>query len=84
MVSHEQALRQCKEALAEMYPHAVQISEEDTALAARKLKMGELPETVVVICSKSAGLGHNLCLIRENIEDARDNCTTFGLFKFKK
>lgn len=77
VTSHPQALRQTRNHLEKYNWKAVEI--EDTAIGAKRIAEGELPNTAVV-CSKIAGELYGLELIEENIEDSSDNETTFGLY----
>ena len=77
--SHIQALGQCRENLARMYPGIEQIDCSDTAYAAEMLSKGELPADCAVLCRRSAGEHYGLHLLKENIEDSGDNETFFYL-----
>ena len=77
--SHIQALGQCKENLASLYPDAKQQDCSDTAYAAEMLSKGELPDDCGVLCRKSAGEHYGLFLVKENLEDRGDNETFFHL-----
>ena len=77
--SHIQAIGQCKQNLASLYPDAKLSECSDTAYAAEMLSKGELPEDCAVLCRKEAGEHYGLHLLRENIEDRGDNETFFHL-----
>jgi prephenate dehydratase len=77
--SHEQALRQCRDSLDVLCPHAARITADDTALAARNLAEGRYAEGSAVVCSRIAGEGFGLHLIHEGIQDRADNLTEFAL-----
>ncbi len=79
IASHPEALRQCRQTLKRLYPDAECIPAKNTALAAQALAEGELPETAAVLCSRKAGTLLHLTLIRDNVEDLKDNRTTFVL-----
>lgn len=81
VVSHIQALLQTRTYRAEYYPEWEEFEYADTALAAKDLAEGVLPDTTAVICRKNAGEMYDLHLIAENIEDNKQNYTTFGLFQ---
>lgn len=81
VVSHIQALLQTRNYRAEHYPEWEELEYADTALAAKDLAKGLLPDTTAVICRKNAGEMNNLYMIAENIEDNKQNYTTFGLFQ---
>jgi len=84
LASHVQALLQTKNTLEELYPNTERLEVDDTALAAKMLSEGLLPESCAVICRKNAGESYNLILAHENIEDRKDNLTTFVLLRKKK
>ena len=84
LASHTQALLQTKDNLEKLYPNADRLEVEDTALAAKMLSEGRLPDDCAVICKKNAGEFYNLILAHENIEDRNDNLTTFILLRIKK
>jgi prephenate dehydratase len=75
--SHRQALRQCREYLADHFWSCSLIEEDDTAEAARRLKEGQLPPTAAVIANKSCVELYNLTLFAENIHDLKNNLTLF-------
>jgi prephenate dehydratase len=79
--SHVQALMQCRGSIGRLYPDAGWIETDDTALSAEMLSKGMYPDTVAVLCRRNAGEMFGLCLIRENIEDDRENMTEFALLK---
>jgi len=75
--SHPQALRQCKNYLKEHYPDVLLIEEEDTALSARMLSEGKLPEDAFIIASQTCKNLYGLKLINKNIQDLEYNVTDF-------
>lgn len=77
--SHIQAIGQCKENLASLYPDAKLSECSDTAYAAEMLSKGELPDDCAVLCRKEAGEHYGLYLVKENLEDRGDNETFFHL-----
>ena len=81
IASHVQALGQCRSTLLRNYRDAKLVEVEDTALAARYLAEGRLPETTAVLCRKNAGEMFGLTLARENLEDDPRNMTEFVLIK---
>ena len=54
-----------------------QIESEDTALAAKQLKNGDLPEDSAVIANENCAKLFNLTLLAEGINDLKDNQTLF-------
>lgn len=84
VASHIQALRQCRENLDRHCPGAQWRETEDTAMAARYLAQGSLPDTAGVLCRREAGEALGLYLLRENLEDDRENATEFVLVELAK
>ena len=81
VASHIQALGQCESYLRVNYPEAEQQELVDTAIGAKYLREGKLPETTAVICRKNAGEIYELALVAENIEDDKENETQFILIQ---
>lgn len=79
IASHPEALRECQRTVHALYPDAEDIAVQNTAVAARALCEGELPETTAVLCSLKAGAQFHLALIQANVEDLEHNGTTFAL-----
>lgn len=81
VASHIQALKQTERNINKLFPNVKQIEVEDTAIAAKYLAKGNLDSNVAVICKKDAGEKYGLELIYENIEDNKENYTTFGIYE---
>ena len=81
IASHVQALGQCRVNLSMRYPGVELREVEDTAIAARYLADGRLPEDTAVLCRKNAGEAFGLHLVAENLEDDPRNMTEFILIK---
>ncbi|MCD8018904.1 MAG: hypothetical protein LUF92_04770 [Clostridiales bacterium] len=79
MASHPQALAQTRDYRKVHFPELTEQVIDDTALAAKWLASGQLPENTAVICSEKCGPLFGLDLIAHNIEDASDNTTIFWL-----
>ena len=75
--SHQQALRQCRDYLAEHFWTRPLIEEDDTAESARRLKAGMLPKTAAVIAHKSCADLYGLVVLKEDIHDLKNNLTLF-------
>ena len=75
--SHQQALRQCKDYLAEHFWTRPLIEADDTAEAARRLSQGKLPKTAAVIGSKYCAELYGLNILDEDIHDLKHNLTLF-------
>ncbi len=75
--SHQQALRQCKDYLAEHFWSRPLVEAEDTAQAAAQLRDGVLPETAAVIASRSCAELYGLAIAAEDIHDLKHNLTLF-------
>lgn len=84
IASHEEALCQTKNIRARMFPQLNELQTEDTALSAKQLAEHILPETTAVLCSKQAGLQHNLDLVCEHVADKINNNTLFDLTYYNK
>lgn len=80
LVSHPQAFKQCKDTLSTYYSTIILINDEDTATAARKLSLGIIDNNCGVLCRKNAGEMNNLFLLKMNLEDSKDNKTTFYIY----
>jgi len=75
--SHPQALRQCKSYLKEHYPDVLLVEEEDTALSARLLSEGKIPENAFIIASQACQNLYGLKMIKKGIQDLDYNVTDF-------
>ncbi|MFQ6613758.1 MAG: prephenate dehydratase domain-containing protein [Fidelibacterota bacterium] len=83
--SHQQALRQCKDYLAEHFWTRPLVETEDTALAAEQLRDGILPETAAVIASRSCAELYALNIVAPDIHDLKHNLTLFlGVTQWKE
>lgn len=77
IVSHDQAIKQCRMYLKRRWPK-VKIGEyADTAKAAEDLANGTLPGSVAVIASRRAAEIHGLDVLEESIQDLKFNYTSF-------
>ena len=75
--SHQQALRQCKDYLAEHFWTRPLIDADDTAEAARRLSEGKLPNTIGVVGSDYCAELYDLNIIEKDIHDLKNNLTLF-------
>ena len=75
--SHEQALKQCKDYLAEKFWSKKLVEEDDTAKAAQDPAEGKLSKNVAVIASKSSAEKYGLNIIENDIHDLKKNLTLF-------
>ncbi len=75
--SHQQALRQCRDYLAEHFWTRPLIEQDDTAESARRLKEGKLPETAGVIAPRFCADLYGLVVLAEDIHDLKNNLTLF-------
>ena len=75
--SHQQALRQCKDYLAEHFWTRPLIEADDTAEAARRLSQGKLPKTAGVVGSKYCAELYGLNILDKDIHDLKHNLTLF-------
>ena len=77
VVSHEQALKQCRAYLKREWPKAKIQEYEDTAKAAEDLAVGKLPASAAVIASAAAAKLYKLKVLEKSIQDLKENFTTF-------
>jgi prephenate dehydratase len=77
IVSHDQAIKQCRMYLRRKWPDAKIETYEDTATAARDLASGKLPVTTAVIASRNAAETYKLDILEESIQDLKFNYTNF-------
>ena len=75
--SHQQALKQCKDYLAEKFWSKKLVEEDDTAKAAQDLSEGKLSENVAVIASKFSAEKYGLNILEKDIHDLKRNLTLF-------
>ena len=75
--SHEQALKQCKDYLAEKFWSKKLVEQDDTAKAAQDLVEGKLPKQVAVIASKFSAKKYGLNILDHDIHDLKKNLTLF-------
>lgn len=81
IVSHDQALKQCRMYLKRKWP-GVDVEEyPDTAKAAEDLGKGVLPATDAVIAAKGCAEIYGLELLEESIQDLKYNFTNFVVAK---
>ena len=82
--SHPQALRQCREYLADKFWTRPLIDEDDTAYAAQRLANGELADTAAIVGSRRCGELYGLDVLAEGIQDLKNNLTLFlGVGKWR-
>ncbi len=77
IVSHDQALKQCRMYLKRVWPKVKLREYADTAKAAEDLAVGKLPVTTAVIASRMAAELYKLKVMEESIQDLKFNYTTF-------
>ncbi|MBU6310579.1 hypothetical protein KGO06_01440 [Patescibacteria group bacterium] len=77
ITSHDQALKQCRMYLKRMWPNVELVPYADTALAAKDLASGVLPETTAVVASAMAAELYGLDVLEEKIQDMKFNYTVF-------
>ena len=75
--SHQQALRQCKDYLAEHFWTRPLIETDDTAEAARRLSEGKLSKNIGVIGSQYCADLYGLEVLEKDIHDLKNNLTLF-------
>lgn len=77
IVSHDQALKQCRMYLKRIWPKVKIEAYADTAKAAEDLASGKLPVTTAVIASRAAAQVYKLKVLEESIQDLKFNYTSF-------
>ncbi len=77
IVSHPQALKQCRMYLKRKWGDVELLEWEDTAKAASDLNNGKLKGGCAVIAPKKCAEIHNLNILEEAIQDLKFNFTTF-------
>lgn len=77
IVSHDQALKQCRMYLKRRWPKVKLVEYADTAKAAADLASGKLPKTTAVIASRHAAEAYALSMLEESIQDLKFNYTSF-------
>lgn len=77
VVSHQQALKQCRMYLKRMWPEVELEEYADTASAAKDLSGGVFAPNVAVIAPRVCAELYGLEILEENIQDLKFNFTTF-------
>lgn len=79
VISHQQALDQCRKKLQQLLPDVQQKSEKSTALAAQLVARDPTYKTAAAIASSFAGEFHALKVLRSGMEDCLGNTTRFHI-----
>ncbi|RPF73945.1 MAG: prephenate dehydratase [Rickettsiales bacterium TMED289] len=82
--SHQQALKQCKDYLAEKFWSKELVEAEDTAKAAQDLSEGKLSKNIAVIASQFSAEKYGLNILENDIHDLKRNLTLFLAVKRHK
>jgi prephenate dehydratase len=77
IVSHQQALKQCRMYLRRVWPEIELEEYVDTASAAKDLSAGTLEPTCAVIAPRVCAELYDLDILEANIQDLKFNFTTF-------
>lgn len=77
IVSHDQAIKQCRMYLKRLWPTVKLAEYADTAQAAADLASGKLPASTAVIASQRAAEAYGLDILEESIQDLKFNYTSF-------
>ncbi len=77
IVSHDQALKQCRMYLKRVWPKVKLHEYADTAKAAEDLAKGVLQKGCAVIASRAAAKIYKLSVLEESIQDLKFNYTSF-------
>ena len=85
IMTHPQVLAQCKETLFQKYPNLKQTSGEgeliDHALVAEGLSRGTIPSNIATMGSKVLAKLYDLHIVEDNLQDLKENYTSFLLVK---
>lgn len=77
IVSHDQALKQCRFYLKRRWPKVKVGEYPDTAKAAKDLAEGKLSASTAVIASRAAAKLYKLDILEESVQDLKFNYTVF-------
>ncbi len=81
IMTHPHALELCKKKLAKKYPRHKLMSVggelTDSALVAQRLSEGKLPSTIAIMGSPILSQTYGLRVIEENLDDRKENYTSF-------
>ncbi len=77
IVSHQQALRQCRMYLRRKWPDVDLQEYSDTAEAAKDLNQGLLPQSSAVIAPQVCAKLYELEILEEGVQDLKFNFTSF-------
>ena len=77
IVSHDQALKQCRRYLKRKWAGVKLKTYEDTAKAAEDLASGKFSKSTAVIASRTAAEVYKLKILEAGIQDLKTNLTTF-------
>lgn len=81
IMTHPQVLAQCKTTLAKKYPNLKQTSGEkeliDHAVIAKLMSENKLPKDIATMGSKVLAQIYDLLIIEDNLQDAKENYTSF-------
>lgn len=85
IMAHDQVFKQCKGTLQKKYPHHIQKVGAgdfiDTAKAAEGLAKGKLPKNYCILGPRILATLYDFDIIDENLQDSKDNLTTFFMVK---
>lgn len=83
IMTHPQVFAQCRNTLAKKYPNLKQIIGQknliDHAMVAKYLSENKLPKNIATMGSKILGKIYNLQMIENNLQDDKENYTSFLL-----
>jgi prephenate dehydrogenase len=83
IMAHPQNFRQCKDNLAKKYPNLRQVSGQgdlvDTAKSAEALANNKLEKNIFILGPKNLAKIYDLEIINEDLQDSKNNLTTFFL-----
>lgn len=81
IMTHPQVLAQCRQTLPQKYPHLKQTSGKgkliDHSVVARLMSEKKIPKHIATMGSKVLAEIYNLQIIEDNLQDAKENYTSF-------
>ncbi|NQV13620.1 MAG: prephenate dehydrogenase/arogenate dehydrogenase family protein, partial [Parcubacteria group bacterium] len=85
IISHPQAIKQCRETLKKKFPRIKTASGQgeliDQATAAKVLAAGKLPPSTAVLANRVCADLFDLKILAKDLQDQKNNVTSFALIK---
>jgi prephenate dehydratase len=88
IMTHPQVLAQCKNTIENKYTYLKRVSGKgkliDNALIAKRLSEKALPKNIATMGSKNLAQIYDLKVVEDNLQDAKENHTTFVIVRKTK